>query len=99
MKEKNSQNKLEQARLLITKNNLDEAHVLLKEAIGENPKNEKAFNLMGALYERSENIEGACFMYRVALKINPDYVPAQINLHRLAQITSVLTGFARENQS
>ncbi len=99
MPEKNVQNILEEARLLITKNRFDEAHALLKEVIGENPKNECAFNLLGVMYEKSGNNEGACFMYRVALKINPDYLPSQANLHRLTQLPPVLTGLDMGYQS
>ena len=97
--EKNVQNKLEQARMLITNSHLDEAYTLLKEAIGENPKNEIAFNLLGVICEKSGNNESACFMYRVALRINPAYVPAQANLHRLTQIPPVLTGLDMGYQS
>lgn len=92
MTDKTRQNNLEQARLLISDGHLNEAHAMLKAIIKKNAFNEGAFNSLGALYEKSGNIEGACFMYRVALKINPDYLPAQANLNRLSQQPPVLIG-------
>lgn len=92
MTEKSGLNKLEQVRLLIANTNFDDAHKLLKETIDENAYNESAFNLLGAIYEKSGNIEGAGLLYRIALKINPDYLPAKANLHRLTQTPPISTG-------
>ncbi|GBF32133.1 hypothetical protein DCCM_0324 [Desulfocucumis palustris] len=99
MTKKSGQYNFEKAIVLITNNNLDEAYALLKEIIAENPKNEIAFNLLGAMHEKSGNIEDARFMYRVALTINPAYKPAQANLHRLTQLPPVLTGLDMGYQS
>lgn len=83
---------LVQARLLINGGKLEEAGQLLKDSIGKEARNEGAFNLLGAVYEKSDNLEGACLMYRVAITINSAYQPAQFNLHRLAKYPSDLNG-------
>lgn len=78
---------LEQVRLLITMNNLKDALELLKRAVGKEPDNPQAFNLLGVVYERRGDLDAACRLYRAALALEPDCRAAKVNLHRLVQWT------------
>ncbi|MEW6696878.1 MAG: tetratricopeptide repeat protein [Bacillota bacterium] len=92
MSEMKGQDEMTQIRFLIQERKLEKASELLKQCIGKEPKNEEAFNLLGVVYEKKGNLEGACLMYRVALTINSTYQPAKNNLHRLVQMPPDLFG-------
>ena len=83
---------LEQVRSLITMNNLNDALGLLKRAVGMEPYNPPAFNLLGVVYERRGDLDAACRLYRAALALDPGYLPSKVNVHRLVQWTSYLDG-------
>lgn len=83
---------LEQVRSLITLNNLKDALELLKRAVGGEPDNPQAFNLLGVVYERRGDLDAACRLYRAALALDPACQAAKVNLHRLVQWTSYLDG-------
>lgn len=82
---------LEQVRSLITMNNLNDALGLLKRAVGMEPYNPQAFNLLGVVYEKRGYLDTACRLYRAALALDPAYQPAEVNLHRLVQLPSNFT--------
>jgi len=86
------QDQLEQVRSLITMNNLNDALKLLKRAFGMEPYNPQAFNLLGVVYEKQGDLDAACRLYRAALALDPAYQPAEVNLHRLVQLPSNLSG-------
>lgn len=76
-------NQLKFVRTLIAINELSEALILLKKVFGSEPDNHQAFNLLGVVYEKRVDYDGARRMYRASLALNPEYQPAQNNLSRL----------------
>ena len=64
------------------KRNFDEAIAKTKEAIGSDPGNPEAFNLLGQLQETLGDIDSAIKNYRVAIDLDPTYQPAKDNLDR-----------------
>ena len=55
-----------------------------RQAIGADPSRPEAFNLLGVLYELTNNHEEAMKQYRVAVDLDPTYQPAWQNLSRPA---------------
>ena len=56
-------------------------------AVAENPRDVKARNNLGVLLEKSGDTQGAIEQYQAALRINPDYAEAHVNLgNALSQI-------------
>jgi DNA-binding response OmpR family regulator len=76
------ENYLEFARKNIKIQKYSAAMVYAHKAIFENPRRPEAFNLLGGLYEVRDQKKEALTNYRVALEIDPQYVPAQKNLER-----------------
>ena len=64
------------------KRNFDEAIAKTKEAIGSDPANPEAFNLLGQLQETLGDFDSAIKNYRVAIDLDPTYQPAKDNLDR-----------------
>ena len=62
--------------------NFDEAIAKTKEAIGSDPGNPEAFNLLGQLQEILGDSNSAIKNYRVAIDLDPTYQPAKDNLDR-----------------
>lgn len=54
-----------------------------RHATGLSPERPEAFNLLGAYSEMEGKTLDAQKFYRAALELNPGYLPAQTNLHRL----------------
>lgn len=75
-------------RTLIAINDLREAVIQLKKISIVDPNSDQAFNLLGVIYEKSGNHEGAGIMYSTSLSLNPDYTPARHNLSRLLRQNS-----------
>ena len=70
------------AKKKASKREFEEAIVLVKQAIGQNPNNAEAFNLLGELLEVTGDNLQAVKNYRVATDLDPAYKPAQKNLER-----------------
>ncbi|OAT82337.1 tetratricopeptide repeat protein [Desulfotomaculum copahuensis] len=73
------------ARSLIRAGKLDGAMKTLKRIIYKEPGNARAFNLLGAIYEKEGNLDAARRMYRAAIALDPACRPAQANLCRLVR--------------
>ena len=65
-----------------SKRQFEEAITLVKQAIGTNPNNAEAFNMLGELLEVTGDKLQAIKNYRVATDLDPAYKPAQKNLER-----------------
>jgi len=78
------ENYLEFASKNIKVQKFSAAMVYVHKAIFENPRRPEAFNLLGGLYEMRDQKKEALTNYKVALEIDPQYVPAQKNLERAA---------------
>ena len=59
-----------------------EAEVYLKQAIGLDPAVAEAHNLMGVLHELRNEHDASYKSYKAALKVQPNYGPAQHNIKR-----------------
>ncbi|MEL6459247.1 MAG: response regulator [Cyanobacteria bacterium J06636_27] len=65
-----------------SKREFEEAITLVKQAIGVNPNNAEAFNMLGELLEVTGDNLQAMKNYRVATDLDPAYRPAEKNLER-----------------
>jgi len=70
-----------QARAQIGQGRLDVALAHLRRAEGLDPDRPEAFNLIGVVAELRHDRTEAQKQYRVALDMDPTYVPARDNLH------------------
>ena len=70
------------AKKWIIKREFEEAISLVGQAIGQNPNNPEAFNLLGELLEATGDRLQALKNYRVAIDLDPTYKQAQNNLQR-----------------
>lgn len=70
------------AKRQASKRQFEEAITLVKQAIGVNPNNAEAFNMLGELLEVTGDQLQAKKNYRVATDLDPAYKPAQKNLSR-----------------
>lgn len=70
------------AKHRVSKRQFEEAITLVKQAIGVNPNNAEAFNMLGELLEVTGDSLQAKKNYRVATDLDPAYKPAQKNLER-----------------
>jgi tetratricopeptide (TPR) repeat protein len=57
-----------------------EAMPLLTTAVKIQPDQAKAYNLMGTVFKRTDQIDGAITNFNQAVKVNPDYLEARCNL-------------------
>ena len=73
---------LQSAKNLARKRNFDEAIAQTKKAIGLDPSQSEAFNLLGQLQETLGDFDSAIKNYRVAIDLDPTYQPAKDNLNR-----------------
>jgi lipoprotein NlpI len=76
---------IESARQMIDLRQWDKAQSLLKQAIGIEPDNPEAFNLLGVARELNGEMILAKKMYRAAIAVDPSYHPATQNLDRTSQ--------------
>lgn len=74
---------IELARQRVKEYRLEAAREYLGKAIALDPGRAEAFNVLGALGEIQGDRLGADKNYRVALSLEPTYVPAQGNLARI----------------
>ncbi|BAU63869.1 sigma-54 dependent transcriptional regulator, TPR domain [Stanieria sp. NIES-3757] len=70
------------AKFCASKRKFDSAIAHVKQAIGSDPSNPEAFNLLGEIYELAGERLHALKQYRVAIDLDPTYKPAQDNLTR-----------------
>jgi DNA-binding NtrC family response regulator len=80
------------AKRFITDRNFTAAKEHAKRAIAEDPSRPEAFNLLGVLEEVSGRRPEGIRQYRVALDLDPTYVPAQQNLARATRPVSERRG-------
>ena len=74
---------LDMAKQSITAGDLDSARVYAKKAIFLEHQRPEAFNILGGIREAKGDRLGADKNYRIALEIDPTYIPAQKNLARV----------------
>jgi YesN/AraC family two-component response regulator len=72
------------ARKRISEGYFDIAGVYAQKAVFLNPKRPEALNLLGGIAEAAGNRREAHRYYSAALLLDPTYVPAQLNMERLA---------------
>ncbi|MBZ8182416.1 sigma-54-dependent transcriptional regulator [Oscillatoria salina] len=70
------------AKFCASKRQYDKAIAHVKQAIGIDPSNPEAFNLLGEIHELSGERSEALKQYRVATDLDPTYKPAHNNLDR-----------------
>jgi len=75
--------KLELTKRSIQEKHFDAAVEHAKAAIALDSSRPEAHNLLGALLEMREDVDGARQEYRLAISVDPSYEPARKNLHRL----------------
>ena len=73
---------LQAAQNLARKRDFSSAIAKTKEAIGADPGNPEAFNLLGQLQETLGDFDSGIKNYRVAIDLDPTYKPAKDNLDR-----------------
>lgn len=83
---------LELARKNLKAQKHSPALVYAHKAVGVNPRRPEAFNLLGGLYELRDQRKEAAAHYRVALEIDPGYLPARQNLDRVSTRPYAKTG-------
>jgi DNA-binding NtrC family response regulator len=76
---------LDQAKLLLSRRQFQEAEVLLRRTASLDPTDAEALNLLGIAEELKGSLQDAARFYRAALSFAPGYEPAQQNLHRVTQ--------------
>jgi DNA-binding response OmpR family regulator len=72
------------AKKRISEGYFDIAGVYVQKAIFLNPKRPEALNLLGGIAEARGNRREAHRYYNAALSLDPNYLPAQLNIDRLA---------------
>jgi DNA-binding NtrC family response regulator len=70
------------AKKNVSDRHLDAAVANIKRAISLDPSRPETFNMLGILFEIKNNISEAQKNYRIALDLDPSYMPAKQNLHR-----------------
>ena len=71
------------AKQSIAAGEIDVARVYAKKAIFLDHQRPEAFNILGGIREAKDDRLGADKNYRIALEIDPTYIPAQKNLARV----------------
>ena len=80
------ENCLEQAKLLIQKRNYDQAKSFLLIALNKDTLRPEPYNLLGCISELQGNESEARRLYRAAISVDPTYMAASANLHRLTEM-------------
>ncbi len=73
---------IELAKRYISDRDFLEASETVRKAISADPAQPEAYNLLGALFEISDDLTESLKFYRAALDIDPTYKPAWANLER-----------------
>ena len=73
---------IELAKRHISDRDFGEAREAVQKAISADPGQPEAYNLLGALFEISDDLTEALKFYRAAMDIDPTYKPAWANLER-----------------
>lgn len=76
---------LSEIKKMIREEKHDEAEVLLREFLGIHPSNEEGHFLMGNLFRKREDWEGALNEYQAAMDINPES-PAQLAYNAIQEV-------------
>lgn len=76
------QSSLKSAKNLARKREFDNAIAQAKKAIGSDPSQPEAFDLLGQLQETLGDFDSAIKNYRVAIDLDPTYQPAKDHLDR-----------------
>ena len=74
---------MKSAKKLARTREFDRAIAKTKQAIGLDPSQPEAFNLLGKLQETLGDFDSAIKNYRVAINLDPTYQPAKDNLARV----------------
>ena len=74
---------IDMAKQSIAAGEIDVARVYAKKAIFIDHQRPEAFNILGGIREAKNDRLGADKNYRIALEIDPTYIPAQKNLARV----------------
>lgn len=71
---------IQEATTLFQSGRYDEAEVLLREIVAQNPAYANVYNMLGFIYSQRNDPDKAADLFRHALSINPDYTEARLNL-------------------
>ena len=71
---------LQQAKILLSKNKLNDAKIIFQNVIKVEPTNYKAHNNIGAILLKLGNLDEAEENFRKAIELNPEFVIAYYNL-------------------
>jgi len=71
---------LQQAKILLSKNKLNDAKIIFQNVINVEPTNYKAHNNIGAILLKLGNLDEAEENFRKAVELNPEFVIAYYNL-------------------
>ena len=71
---------LQQAKILLSKNKLNDAKIIFQDIIKVEPTNYKAHNNIGAILLKLGNLDEAEENFRKAVELNPEFVIAYYNL-------------------
>ena len=71
---------LQQAKILLSKNKLNDAKIIYQNIIKVEPTNYKAHNNIGAILLKLGNLDEAEENFRKAVELNPEFVVAHYNL-------------------
>lgn len=71
---------LQQAKILLNENKLNDAKIIFQNIIKVEPTNYKAFNNIGAILLKLEDLDKAEENFRTAIELNPKFVVAHYNL-------------------
>lgn len=74
---------VELGRESVLRDDLDQAQDYLKTAVSIDPGKPEAFNLLGVICERQDQIDSALPYYRTAYWLDPTYEPSRHNIERL----------------
>lgn len=83
---------LAETQAAIAREDYDSALEFLKEAIGHTPTDPEVYNLMGATVELQGQLDEAVKLYRIALCLDGEYIPARRNLGRCQSDTYTREG-------
>ena len=71
---------LQQAKILLSQNKLNDAKIIFQNIIKVDPTNYKAHNNIGAILLKIGDLDKAEKNFRIAVKLNPEFVVAHYNL-------------------
>ena len=71
---------LQQAKILLNENKLNDAKIIFQNIIKIDPTNYKAYNNIGAILLKLGDLDKAEENFRTAVELNPKFVVAHYNL-------------------